>query len=269
MGPRDSHPYRPGRLGASLHAFQDRVPLSVDSMTISCVLLDLEGTVIPAAFVREVLFPYARRRLAAFLREHREDPAVLTWATLCQDTVEREEGLRPAYADLHEFLIRWMDEDRKHMGLKALQGMIWEEGCRSHAFIPELYTDVAPTLVRWQNNGLRLATYSSSSEQAQRLLLAKTTNGDLTPLFSHFFDTRIGAKTDAVSYEHIAGRLSLPPDAILFVADAEPELDAAAAAGFKTTQIVRPGTRQGTRHPYSLDLRSLSFCELVQPASYL
>ncbi|HXF92226.1 MAG TPA: acireductone synthase [Nitrospiraceae bacterium] len=236
-------------------------------MTIHCVLLDLEGTIIPVDFVREVLFPYARRRLAAFLREHREDPAVLTWAALCQDTVEREEGLRPAYADLHEFLVRWIDEDRKHMGLKALQGMIWEEGYRSRAFTPELYTDVAPTLIRWRNNGIRLATYSSGSEQAQRLLLANTTNGDLTPLFSHFFDTRIGAKTDAVSYERIASRLTLLPDAILFLSDAEPELDAAAAASFKTTQIVRPGTWQGTRHSFSLDLRGLSFCELVQPAS--
>ncbi|MEW6245893.1 MAG: acireductone synthase [Nitrospirota bacterium] len=236
-------------------------------MTIRCVLTDIEGTIIPVAFVREVLFPYSRRRLAAFLREHREDPTVLTWAALCQDTLEREVGLRPAYEDLHEFLTRWIDGDRKHMGLKALQGMIWEEGYQTGAFTPELYKDVAPMFIRWRNNGIRLATFSSGSEQAQRLLLAHTTNGDLTPLFSQFFDTRVGAKTDAASYEQIAGRLTLLPDAILFVSDAEPELDAAAAAGLKTTQIVRPGARQGARHPVSLDFRGLSFCELSQPAS--
>ncbi|GIW53916.1 MAG: enolase-phosphatase E1 [Nitrospiraceae bacterium] len=236
-------------------------------MTIRCVLTDIEGTIIPVAFVREVLFPYAQRRLATFLREHHEDPAVLTWATLCQDTLERELGLRPAYEDLHKFLARWIEEDRKHMGLKALQGMIWEEGYQTGAFTPELYKDVAPTFIRWRNNGIRLATFSSGSEQAQRLLLAHTTNGDLTPLFSQFFDTRVGAKTDAVSYEHIAARLTLLPDAVLFVSDVELELDAAAAAGLKTTQIVRPGTRQGTRHPVSLDFSGLSFWELSQPAS--
>lgn len=146
--------------------------------------------------------------------------------------------MRPAYAGLHEFLVRWIDENRKHMGHGA-ESPARDNLGRRVPFLrlyPELYTDVAPTFLRWRNNGIRLATYSSGSEQAQ------TTNGDLTPLFSHFFDTRIGAKTDTVSYERIASRLMLLPDAILFLSDAEPELDAAAVASFKTTPIVRPGT---------------------------
>ena len=37
---------------------------------IGLVLLDIEGTTTPMSFVYEVLFPYARTRLSAYLRAH-------------------------------------------------------------------------------------------------------------------------------------------------------------------------------------------------------
>lgn len=218
-------------------------------MMIRCVLMDIEGTIISVAFVRDVLFPYSTRRLASFLQEHREDPTISQWVELCQDTVTQEIGRRPAYEELHAILGRWIEEDRKHPGLKALQGIIWEEGYRTGAFAPELYEDVVPALNRWRRNGLHLALYSSGSELAQRLLLEHTTNGNLTELFSGFFDTRIGIKNEAASYRHIAGRMAFRCEEMLFLSDAESELDTAITAGLQTAHIVRPGTRPGTRHP--------------------
>ncbi len=238
-------------------------------MTIRCVLMDIEGTITSVAFVREVLFPYAKRRLASFLQEQRENPTVHQWATFCQNTIAQEGGVRPAYEDLSDILTCWIEEDRKHPGLKALQGMIWEEGYRTGAFAPALYEDVVPVLLQWRGNGVQRALYSSGSEQAQRLLLAHTTKGNLTYLFSQFFDTRIGAKTEAASYRLIAERLALPAEDILFLSDAEAELEAAAAAGCKTTQIVRPGTRASTRHPVSSDFRTLNDLGLTQPCPAL
>jgi enolase-phosphatase E1 len=214
---------------------------------IRCVLMDIEGTIIPVTFVRNVLFPYAKRRLVAFLREQHEEPAVRQWAEVCQDTVAQELGRRPTYEELSDILDRWIEEDRKHPGLKAIQGMIWQEGYRTGAFAPGLYEDVVPALDRWRRNGLRLALYSSGSEQAQRLLVKHTTDGNLTELFSNFFDTRIGAKTETASYQHIADRMALRSEDILFLSDTEPELDAAAAVGLQTAHILRPGTRPGTR----------------------
>jgi enolase-phosphatase E1 len=107
---------------------------------------------------------------------------------------------------------------------------------------------VTPSLRRWRQGGLELAIYSSGSEQAQRLLLGHTTDGDLTPLFSHFFDTAIGSKKEAASYSRIAGRMQLQPGEILFLSDVEPELDAAAAAGLLAVQVMRPGTNPGSRY---------------------
>jgi methionine salvage enolase-phosphatase E1 len=51
--------------------------------------------------------------------------------------------------------------------------------------------------------------------------------------------------------------LGLPPHHILFLSDAERELDAAALAGFMTAHSVRPGTDASTRHPTHPDLTHL------------
>lgn len=231
-------------------------------MPIRCILLDIEGTIIPVSFVKDVLFPYAKKHIASFLHDHRGDQVVTRWASLCQETIAQESGVRPLYEDLAGILSQWIEGDRKHQGLKALQGMIWEEGYRAGAFAPCLYDDVTPSLRRWRQDGLELAIYSSGSEQAQRLLLGHTTDGDLTPLFSYFFDTGIGSKKEQASYSRIAGRMKLQPGEILFLSDAEPELDAATAAGLPAIHVVRPGTSPGSRHRSCITLDDLSRTDL-------
>jgi len=219
--------------------------------------MDIEGTLISVAFVREILFPFAKHRLAPFLHERRQDPNVLQWTVVCQDVIEHETGSRPAYEDLPVLLTGWIDQDRKMAGLKALQGMIWEEGYRQGAFAPELYGDVLPALTQWRACGIRLGIYSSGSEHAQRLLFAHTNVGDITSMFEHFFDTRVGEKQAASSYRAISEQIDLPPHHILFLSDAEHELDAAALAGFSAIHIARPGTDASIRHPTHPDLAHL------------
>ncbi|HEY6288244.1 MAG TPA: acireductone synthase [Nitrospiraceae bacterium] len=221
------------------------------------VLMDIEGTVISVTFVREILFPFAKQRLASFLHERRHDPDVLRWTAACQDVIERETGTRPTYKELPVMLTDWIDQDRKLAGLKGLQGMIWGEGYRQRAFVPELYGDVLPALTQWRTRGIRLGIYSSGSEQAQRLLFAHTNAGDVTLLFEHFFDTSVGEKKIASSYRTISEQIGLPPHHILFLSDAERELDAAALTGIRTAHIVRPGTDASTRHPIHHDFTHL------------
>ncbi|BCA56292.1 enolase-phosphatase E1 [Nitrospira sp. KM1] len=230
-------------------------------MTIRRVLMDIEGTIVPISFVRDVLFPYAQRRMSSFLHEQREDPAVRHWAALCQDTVAKEQGARPGYDDLSDVLRLWMEEDRKHTGLKGLQGMVWEEGYLTKAFVPHLYDDVLPTIESWRGNGLELALYSSGSQQAQRLFIAHTSQGDLTHMFSRFFDTRVGPKADAQSYSRIAEQLAVPPETVLYLSDVIAELDAASAAGMKTVHIVRPGTQTGSHRPIASTFRDVKISD--------
>jgi enolase-phosphatase E1 len=135
--------------------------------------------------------------------------------------------------------------------------MIWDEGYRQRAFVPKLYSDVLPALTQRRARGIRLGIYSSGSQQAQRLLFAHTDVGDVTSLFEHFFDTSVGEKKTASSYRTISKQIALPPHHILFLLDAEGELDAAASAGFRIAHIVRPGTDASTRHPTHPDLTHL------------
>jgi len=202
----------------------------------STILTDIEGTTSSISFVRDVLFPYARAALPGFVREHGQQPEVRRWldavaieisASACQDSV------------IVETLQGWIDTDRKHTALKALQGMVWEAGYADGDFTAPLYPDVAPALRAWHAAGHRLAVYSSGSVPAQKLLFAHTDAGDLVPLFSGFFDTEVGGKREAASYHEIVRRLAQPAGEIVFLSDVVEELDAARDAGLRTVLLDR------------------------------
>jgi len=204
---------------------------------IEAIVTDIEGTTSSLSFVKDVLFPYARKRLPAFVVTHADKPEVQHWL----HEAAREAGLVSAeQQEVIALLVRWIDEDRKATPLKALQGMIWADGYESGEFRGHVYPEVAECLRRWQAQGLRLYVYSSGSVAAQKLLFGYSEAGDLTPLFSGYFDTEVGGKRDAASYRRIAGAIALPAERILFLSDIVEELDAAQLAGMKTTQLVRP-----------------------------
>lgn len=202
---------------------------------IEAIVTDIEGTTSSLSFVKDVLFPYSRARLFAFIHNHGNDPAVRAQL----DEVCTLVGRRLDEAELAAQLERWIDEDRKVTPLKALQGMIWEEGFRRGDFTGHVYEDAARKLREWKQQGLRLYVFSSGSVQAQRLLFGYSDHGDLMPLFSGYFDTTIGAKREAAAYQKIAAAIGTPPQRILFLSDVREELDAARAAGLQTAWLVR------------------------------
>ena len=220
-------------------------------MTISAVVTDIEGTTTPIAFVHDELFPYARARLPAFLQSHADDAEVAA-------CVAEAKGLASGRPIL-DALLGWMDEDAKIPPLKALQGLIWADGYARGELVGRLYADVPPALCDWHARGLLLAVYSSGSEAAQRLIFGHSDAGDVARCFSFFFDTRVGAKHDPDSYRRISVRIAVAAEETLFLSDVEAELDAAAAAGMQTTQLVRPqdGTVRASRHPAEADFTAI------------
>ena len=199
------------------------------------ILTDIEGTTSSISFVKDVLFPYARRELPRFVRERGGDPEVRRWL----DLVAVENGGLCQDAMIVETLQGWIDEDRKHTALKALQGMVWEAGYQDADFTAPVYPDAAEALRRWHDAGHVLAVYSSGSVPAQKLLFAHTDGGDLTDLFSGWFDTAVGGKRDASSYVRIAEALGTAPGDVLFLSDVVAELDAAREAGMRTVLVDR------------------------------
>ena len=207
-------------------------------MKIKAIVTDIEGTTSSLAFVKEVLFPYARANLADYVRLHAEEPLV---KKVLEET-RQEAGAELDTEQSITQLIQWLDEDKKITPLKSLQGLIREAGYQKGDFKGHVYPDAAAYLKAWKANGLDLYVYSSGSVHAQKLLFAHTEYGDLTPHFSGYFDTRIGGKKDLESYDKIAKQLVIPAGQLLFLSDIKEELDAAKAAGFQTLWLVRDST---------------------------
>lgn len=202
---------------------------------IRAIVTDIEGTTSSLSFVKDVLFPYAREHLADFISANNDNAEV---RALLVDA-EREAGGDLEDEQVVQQLIRWIDEDKKVTPLKALQGLIWEHGYVSGDFTGHVYADAVHKLRDWHDTGIKLFVYSSGSVYAQKLLFAHSDHGDLTPLFSGYFDTTIGQKRDPAAYTRIVARLGLAPGEILFLSDIKEELDAAGEAGMKTTWLVR------------------------------
>lgn len=222
---------------------------------IRAILTDIEGTTSSLSFVKDVLFPYARQNMAAFLHQHVAAPAVVEQLAAVNAVVGRELSLTEAVAQLQQ----WIDEDRKITPLKALQGMIWEQGYRNGDYTGHVYADAAQRLRAWYAARVRLYVFSSGSVQAQKLLFAHSDQGDLTPLFSGYFDTSSGNKRDPAAYRTIAAAIGLPATDILFLSDIVEELDAAHTIGMQTRQLVRGGGISSTaRHRQEADFSGIT-----------
>ena len=214
-------------------------------MPIKAILTDIEGTTSAVSFVYDVLFPFAASRLPGFLREHQAAPTVAA-----QIEAVRAEAGEPG-ADLDqviEILLGWMREDRKVTPLKALQGQVWQKGYESGELKGHVYPDAVVALKQWHAKGYRLYVYSSGSIQAQKLIFGCSEAGDLTGLFSGYFDTTSGGKRDGESYRAIASAIDVAPEQVLFLSDVTAELDAAREAGMATCGLAREGELEAD-HP--------------------
>ncbi len=229
-------------------------PVSITG--IRGVLLDIEGTTTPIAFVHDVLFSYAKTHVADYLAQHFHAEDVRNDIQLLREeyaTDVRENKQPPPLADSESAAelesitnyVQWLISlDRKSTGLKSLQGKIWLEGYSEGSLRSQVYPDVAPALERWRKAGLNVSIFSSGSVLAQQLLFAHTDAGDLTPFVNNYFDTSTGPKANAQSYHRIAETLRLQPGEVLFISDVVTELAAAREAGMKTLLSIRPGNQQ-------------------------
>ena len=200
------------------------------------IVTDIEGTTSSIAFVKETLFPFAKRRLASYVSQNLGSPEV---REALRQTRELAGQLDLSGAAVVDLLKAWIDEDRKATPLKDLQGLIWADGYATGELTGDVYPDAVEGLWRWRAAGLALYVYSSGSIKAQKLLYGHTAFGDLTPLFSGYFDTGSGPKFDARSYAAIAAAIGFAPGRVLFLSDQTAELDAARSAGLGTAALNR------------------------------
>ncbi|EDQ87967.1 uncharacterized protein MONBRDRAFT_26645 [Monosiga brevicollis MX1] len=227
-----------------------------------CFLFDIEGTTTSISFVHEVLFPYARNQVEAFLAAHWDTDAVKADVDKLREQVSgcgkrsvadeagpKEHGAeaasrlcasRPILLNLLEkIILTWPLVPTAHPLLEL--GHIWKDAYTSGNVKGHIYEDVVPAFQRLTEAGAQLYIYSSGSIAAQKLLFGHSEAGDLQPYLSGYFDTTTGPKRDAASYSDIAAAIGVTPQSIIFLSDRIEECRAASAAAMRTALVVRPG----------------------------
>ncbi|KAF7875192.1 hypothetical protein EAF04_002364 [Stromatinia cepivora] len=216
---------------------------------VKVVLLDIEGTVCPISFVKDVLFPYALAALPETLSTQWDSPSFLPY----RSAFPPEHSSTPDALLSH---VRYlMAQDLKIPYLKSLQGYLWLHGYESGELKCPLFPDVYPAMKKWKENGAKICIYSSGSVAAQNLLWRYTTEGDLRgciwngvdgdeEIEGGYWDTvNAGLKQERASYEKIvkANRALGEVGEWLFLSDNVNEVRAAKESGMKSFVVVREG----------------------------
>eukprot|EP00892_Ulva_mutabilis_P005540 jgi/Ulvmu1/3358/UM156_0015.1 len=250
--------------GKSDHSAMPTAAISTDrpckrlrtaSQLPSCVVLDIEGTLVPITFVSEILFPYAKAHARSFLETTYDCPETQEAINMLTEQATQDVGAAIPGAQLIPAEDRatqisacianieaQMAADRKTTALKHLQGLIWTGGYRSGEIQGQLFSDVPDALQQMRNHGIKTYIYSSGSRRAQRDLFGHTQVGDVRPYLMGFFDTTSGPKRKASSYVNIAQSLAVDgPEDIVFATDILEEAAAAKQAGWRCVLVKRDG----------------------------
>jgi enolase-phosphatase E1 len=206
---------------------------------IKLFLFDIEGTTTDINFVHNMLFPYSLENIEAYVMNNLFSPPVKNALEMVYETVNLEDKKTISVNEAILYLKKWIKEDRKHPGLKLLQGLIWENGYVNEDFKGHIYSDVEPFFKKIKSMNTQIGIYSSGSVQAQKLIFGYSVFGDMKKYIDFYFDTKVGHKREVKSYENISSELKISSHEIHFFSDIIQELEAAKSAGFETTHLQR------------------------------
>lgn len=228
------------------------------SPEVVAIVVDIEGTVSDAGFTRDVLIPYAETHLGDWIRRHADRADVAEALTALAEAAGEADIDVERLIQLAEFGLA----ERDSGPVAALCHLLWRDAYQAFELAGHVYDDAVATLQSWAEDHRSLFTYSVAPAEAQRLLFAYSEFGDISTLFSGFFDRRIGAKKNTDSYTTIAEALGEAPGALLFISDNGGELDAAKQAGFQTCWIARDDTARAKAEANQTHPNVVSFSEI-------
>lgn len=218
-------------------------------INLKAVICDIEGTTTSISFVKDVLFTIASEKCQEFLMENYEDVEIkVIIEDLYQQSIMDETPILNYANEERDTIVKGVTKyvqqliksDRKIKALKALQGKIWTHFYGAGLIKGHVYDDVKENFIKWVAKGLKIYIYSSGSVEAQKLIFGYSTHGDLTEFLSGYFDTNVGHKQEAQSYQNILKAVNLKGEDVLFLSDIPNELIAADAVGINCIILDRP-----------------------------
>ncbi|CUM63769.1 uncharacterized protein PRCAT00001353001 [Priceomyces carsonii] len=215
---------------------------------MEAVILDIEGTICPIAFVKETLFPYFLKKAPKVLKNLsyplKSDTADKYTNVLCQFPLESI----VSYDKLISHIENLVKNDIKDHVLKSFQGLIWQHGYDQGELTAPIYDDAIEFIMALKRKSKKIYIYSSGSIKAQLLLFKHVKRGDevldMTDYLSGYFDlVTIGNKYEGSSYSKILKEINYENKAkdVLFLTDNIHEADAAISAGMQSKIVYRLG----------------------------
>lgn len=201
---------------------------------IKAIVTDIDGTTTSLSFVQETLLPFAQNRLAEYVFDYEYEVS-----ELLDEVRDQERNPDLTAQEVVEVLLRYIHDGDSIPALSAIQSKIWQQAYEDGMIVGHIYDDAIAGIKRWKDRGLSLYAYSACSVQAQEMLFAHTHIGDITDMFSGYFDLSVGVKDEAKSYTKIAQLIELSPSDVLFLTDSVEDADAASKAGMNTIILDR------------------------------
>lgn len=212
----------------------------------AAILLAIEGAAAPREFARQAQGDALRAALPTLAAQaHRPEIA----AALAE-TARMVPGQDPLLTLQH-----WLPQEPPPAPLCALQALLLGDIFAAAPPHAAIFADVPASLRLWARFGLRLYGLATGPAELARVAFAHTPGGATDQLFAGLFDARIGHRREPDSYIRLAIAMNVPTVEVLFLSAEEEALDAAAAAGMRTCQVLRPAAGAASRrHPAAADL---------------
>jgi len=225
---------------------------------IKAGLIDVEGTVTPATFVKDVLVKYVNENVESYVTTH-----------FASETVEKHvEGLRKQAtediaAGLEGAVVipeanddvaavasavaanvkSQFDHDRCSKDAGALYYEMIVAAFKAKAVAGKVFDDATPALKKLTISGIKVYAYAECCADSAKLQLEHSDHGDLTALFSGFYDhiklgTKLGSTlTEKGTFTKLASELQVDVDQLLFLTSKPKDAEAANSAGLKTCLV--------------------------------
>ena len=189
---------------------------------IKAAVIDIEGAICPASFVKNTLVPFINAELPDYVWDNELELLELMGAVKSE-----ENNLELSSVEVVEVLLRYLEDGQDSVPLKSLIHSLCQDGLSKGDLKLELYKDALQGVNRWREQGVSLFAYSSAQVQSEQLLLCHESGSEICNLFAGFFDMEEGEGTLIGSYDKIAARIEVRPDEVLFISN---NVEAALAA---------------------------------------
>lgn len=228
---------------------------------IKAVIVEMDGVIVSSSFFLDVLLKYTMDNVGAYVKEHYNKQSVkeiieALRAQAAKDVEAKKEGAvviptsegegeDPAVTSAVEIYVKWQMSNCDCM-TEAGEDMFSEiikSAYKDGKLKGKLCEDAAEGLRSLSKTGVKMYVFSDYCADTSKLSLQYSTAGDLTDLFTGWYDFRFVGKESVFpmkvgeTYKKFADELKVDVTEILYITHKSSEVVAAVGAGAKAVLV--------------------------------